>query len=493
MLNQKTTDATLGITETSNLEKIIEFKRVFPVADNAIRNKLLGILDLDKISGDDIEQLKKYFDVTKKEVMTLIKHHIYTKKIIEVLDCYPKTEYEFVEAYLSKFNIKMDYHAIFTMTKPLQYDGVIIDEERFQKMDSKMRYYIKSDCHQRFDQLELNKTLLKFVKDHGLKFNETEIQNALNYYVLTTKKEIEKSIKIKLIHDKKVKCDKEWKALANAICDTNIDETVLVLQHFVWQVKRKMFGKPVDYHMMPVLYTNKHGVGKSMFIKIFNAPLDCLVAACDFAKVVDPREFNIWKYSVLVFDEMATADRHSIDVIKNRITNDNFTVRALYTNDQVVIINESTMIGSSNIDLSNIIIDKTGMRRFYQIDCKDSFDHDVINKTDYYRLWQSVDEDAESPLLQNQQFFNNVKKHQHSKRNMSDIECFLRHYPNTERISSNELWNDFKDYLYNHAPGSVNKFRSTYFFKSLMSEAKNIDGLKITKFRSNGTFYSIIK
>ena len=56
-----------------------------------------------------------------------------------------------------------------------------------------------------------------------------------------------------------------------------LQETILpldiaVVKHFVWQVKRKLIGLPVDHHIMPILF-GKSGGGKSVAIHKLVEPL----------------------------------------------------------------------------------------------------------------------------------------------------------------------------------------------------------------------------
>lgn len=61
--------------------------------------------------------------------------------------------------------------------------------------------------------------------------------------------------------------------------------------------------------------------------------------------------------------------------------------------------NNATFIGASNKQVKEIIVDPTGMRRFYQLDCLPQMNWTALEQIDFLAMWTSVDEKAESPLL----------------------------------------------------------------------------------------------
>jgi hypothetical protein len=173
-----------------------------------------------------------------------------------------------------------------------------------------------------------------------------------------------------------------------------------VLKHFVWQVKRKIYGLPVSYHNMPVL-VGKSGSGKSQLIKKMLHPIHEMVYYDgDFKKLVDTREaFNLISYFVYFIDEMSKAETADVESIKNKITSDKIQYRKLGTNVNAVGDNHSTFIGASNLNLQYVIKDATSVRRFFQINTLDKMNWELVNSFDYLEMWQSIDENQSETFI----------------------------------------------------------------------------------------------
>jgi hypothetical protein len=174
---------------------------------------------------------------------------------------------------------------------------------------------------------------------------------------------------------------------------------LVVVQHWIWLTKRKMLGLKVGHHVMLVFY-GAQGGGKSELLTRLLQPIVGLYRPGDFLQVSDERCYRMFKDPVIFIDEMAGAERACINRIKNLITSPTVTGRPLYGNRMEEIRNNATWIGGSNFPLDEIIKDDSGNRRFYQIDClpKGQWDRDSINEIDYLSIWQSVDENGQSPL-----------------------------------------------------------------------------------------------
>jgi hypothetical protein len=169
-----------------------------------------------------------------------------------------------------------------------------------------------------------------------------------------------------------------------------------VMRHFLWQVKRKLYGKSVDWHMMPVIY-GKTGGGKTVAVRQLLGPIyELIVEPQDLKVLGDSREARLFsKNFVAFFDEMAKAENVDIGALKNKITSDNITYRKLGTNAQITEPNVCTFIGASNRPVQSLFYDPTSARRFWQIDSQPLLDWASINSIDYLGLWRAVDENAE--------------------------------------------------------------------------------------------------
>jgi hypothetical protein len=172
-----------------------------------------------------------------------------------------------------------------------------------------------------------------------------------------------------------------------------------ILKHFIWQVKRKVYGLEVDHHNMPVLFGKSDG-GKTRALAEFLRPLEGFIAPLeDLSRLNDSRELQLLKDNyVLVVDELARAERVQMDKLKNLITAKNVNQRMFGTQTHEPFSQNATLIGSSNYNLTSLLNDPTGVRRFWEIPCLDRLDWATINSIDYVELWQSVDENGDSPV-----------------------------------------------------------------------------------------------
>lgn len=183
-----------------------------------------------------------------------------------------------------------------------------------------------------------------------------------------------------------------------AITDQNVPETTAVLGHFIWSVKRKLTGLPVTNHIMPVLVGGQ-GAGKSTAINHLLKPLDKHLITASFDIFQDDRQKYLFHtYAAIFLDEMARARQADLNSLKHTITQETVSYRKLYTADSTTRPNISTFIGCSNTGVAELIIDRTGMRRFFEINTLPKLDWSAINALDYTQVWNSVNERDASPI-----------------------------------------------------------------------------------------------
>jgi hypothetical protein len=175
---------------------------------------------------------------------------------------------------------------------------------------------------------------------------------------------------------------------------------IAVMTHFIWQVKRKLHGMPVEWHIMPILF-GPTGSGKTEAVRALLAPIRELTDCPQDMQVLgDSREgFIFAKYYVVFFDELARADRVDVSALKNKITCDTISYRVLGTNTKVTNPNVATFIGASNHFVDTIIQDPTSARRFWQIETQARVDWHTVNTLDYVGMWQSVSHEEAAPIL----------------------------------------------------------------------------------------------
>ncbi|OAN50315.1 hypothetical protein A6A04_02650 [Paramagnetospirillum marisnigri] len=173
-----------------------------------------------------------------------------------------------------------------------------------------------------------------------------------------------------------------------------------VLRGAVWRVKNKLNGKPVSQHIMSYL-RGRQGCGKSTFLKWFFEPVQEGVTSTTFEMFEhDEKTIFLRDTPIILFDEVARADKADYAKVKNLMTSETAMFRKLYgeaTKGRIM----STFFGAGNLDLAEVFHDPTGLRRFFQIEVRQDLYlvmSELQEKVDPLDLWRSVDENAASPL-----------------------------------------------------------------------------------------------
>lgn len=183
-----------------------------------------------------------------------------------------------------------------------------------------------------------------------------------------------------------------------AVCGKESTLDLVVMKHFIWQVKRKLSGLSVDNHIMIVCYGGS-GIGKSVAVSKLLEPLRSMALQTDMGIFEDQFSRRAFSRNYIVFfDELNGADETNVNAIKQIITAPVIEWRAMRSERVMSAPQNSTFIGCSNEAVRDRIKDPTSSRRFWQINCATKIDWEAINAIDYLALWRSVDEKASSPL-----------------------------------------------------------------------------------------------
>lgn len=212
--------------------------------------------------------------------------------------------------------------------------------------------------------------------------------------------------------------------LIQAITGNNNPVDVAVFKHFIWQVKRKLLGKDVTWHMMPVIW-GKTGSGKSELLRKLFVPLTGYVlTGMSLDKFGDDRYYRMFNDHFICFlDEMPKIEKASIEAIKQVITADELTGRILNTHGYKAYKQNATFISTSNEAPSQLIKDTTSMRRFHYIKTVDRMDYAVINSIDMLKVWQSVDENRNNAYILD--VFDKLQEVQEDLRTKDSVEMFI--------------------------------------------------------------------
>jgi hypothetical protein len=209
----------------------------------------------------------------------------------------------------------------------------------------------------------------------------------------------------KQLHDKAIS-EHEWDRL-NGLFTTGNDLPKQVLKSFVWGTKRKALNQPVTRHLMPIVFSREQGTGKTEFVRRFTGPLQELCAdGVLFSDLADRRSGDIFRYCVVIIDDMEQIPRSSVPILKTVLTAKSMRRRTLGTSMTDAIRQQCMPIGTSNQPVEELVQDTSGNRRFVLLpwrngDVVKGGDPDVweiVNELDYKLLWQSVDPFADNPI-----------------------------------------------------------------------------------------------
>lgn len=155
----------------------------------------------------------------------------------------------------------------------------------------------------------------------------------------------------------------------------------MLFKHWMWSLKRRIFGKKVVWHIWPN-FQGAQGIGKSEIITRMLSFMEDFVTDADLGAVQDiDREIKKFTdYFVIFFDELKQGDNKdnselqlsdaAIDMIKGIMTQEKFNVRIMGGQSQNRFINTVVPISCANKHLYDIIYDGEAMRRWFEFTCQ---------------------------------------------------------------------------------------------------------------------------
>jgi hypothetical protein len=227
---------------------------------------------------------------------------------------------------------------------------------------------------------------------------------------------------------------------------------VAVVRHFVWQVKRKLYGLPVERHLMPVVTGAQRG-GKSTAVRKLISPVaDYVYKLESLTSLEDERQNEPLTTCLVVFaDEMTRSRKVDMAALKSKISTDTLQWRVLATHHRAQGPMMATFIGTANPELADLIVDETGMGRFAEIKAQAKVDWEAINGIDYVALWMSVDEQADAPI---KSYLDQLGRAQEAARTPSPVEEYVHtRYQRVDgfRTTARDLFNAYLEWMHlNH-------------------------------------------
>lgn len=337
-----------------------------------------------------------------------------------------------------------------------------LDQEGFEVVSSNTVIERKSGAH-----ANLNEIRERFVFYHLTKERpEGQLKRAFDLAMTKLIKERIERVNeaLKYTPEKEKVGEQELRKWIVAVTGlTEYELEYKVMRHFLWQVKRKLNKKLVQYHLMPILYGRIQGSGKSTAIRRLLDPISSLTLngkSIDF--VTDEKNYKaLGDYFVCFFDEMSGMDKADESALKQIITADQLAYRVFYTQASSETPQNCTFIGSSNRSVIELIKDTTGARRFFELRAQDRFDYEVINSIDYSAIWTSIDENAPA-LFYESSALELLKTEQEqykrdeaftewlSERNYIPVKVGVESIGLIVReLKLKDLWADYKDYSQN--------------------------------------------
>ena len=139
---------------------------------------------------------------------------------------------------------------------------------------------------------------------------------------------------------------------------------------------------------------------------------------------------------VMFLDEMGYASKADIDTVKNVITASSLTRRPMATNSKIAVPQNATFIGCSNKELSQLVRDPTGNRRFAAIRMRSDADRNLINSIDWAKMWGSVKIEAADPMTE---FRDMLSDQQDVTRERSRVEQWMDDFDGTCNVYQSAL------------------------------------------------------
>lgn len=254
---------------------------------------------------------------------------------------------------------------------------------------------------------------------------------------------------------------------------------IAVAKHFVWQIRRKLFGLSVEHHMMPVLY-GASGGGKSVAVHKLLGPLESVTVLQNMTVFNDQFSRQMFaKNFVMFFDELAKSKQVDVNSLKNIITAPRVEWRGIQSETINSAPQNCTFIGCSNDPLRDRIQDPTSTRRFWQINCSDLLNWEVINSIDYMAMWRSVAENGPCPLISSMEQIRAVQENELRSRNPIEdwvLACCRKSDSPGEGLTTSELYKEFKTWHErgNNTAISIQKFSKDFprYISTLLPEIK---------------------
>lgn len=212
-------------------------------------------------------------------------------------------------------------------------------------------------------------------------------------------------------------------------CDPRLIK--FAIENIIRQMKQKMNNMEVTLQLFVILVGGGH-IGKTDFFrKVLLKPLQYLYTEPKLSEITDTeKHYQLFCNNfALLCEEMSGASKADIETLKHIITAPTVPARIFHTQDRVEVPNNSTLMGTSNRRIWEIIKDTVTMRRFIDIPVE-SIDFKSFQTIDVMALWQGVKYDLNTSEIDAlfSEYNELVKPLQEDCRHRDDLEDWLEQY-----------------------------------------------------------------
>ncbi len=420
---------------TAFMEKVLPQKDYQPTREDVREFRRLGV-EAGKLDHETYEDIREFWSLRMGKNAAEAAREVRDLRIIHDLGRQPHTGREFIELFLNSRGYR-------------------------QRLDGMYDCSPTPDGRTMLPESYVWDAIVEWTGDHGGGFRTDHLRATLNRYNTDTHRRMLKETADALVFDGNPRAD-QWHDLVTALLAPEkradagfVAACTIVLQTFVWRVKRQMNGQQETVHVMPYLFSQKQGTGKSRFSGWFLDPIGDGVYQAGFDLFGDRSMTGLLRTApVIWFDEMANASKADANTVKRLMTAKHTVFRELYQKAGKDLV-FSTFFGCGNFPLCDVIRDPSGTRRFFEMEVQNRIPVERFQRDyDAQGFWRSVDETAECPYLQGDNLalvegFQMVQAQVHPV-----LQWFQTDYPPVRSwVRASNLWESFAEWERKHFSG----------------------------------------
>ena len=240
-----------------------------------------------------------------------------------------------------------------------------------------------------------------------------------------------------------------------------------------------------------VILFGHQGSGKSRFVKWFTQPVREMYGEATLGSYCDTATQSLKEDNLIIhLAEMAGASKQDSEVLKSSMEAGLSQSRAHYSHGSLVTYNRAQLIGTTNKDISEVIKDDTGNRRFIQFTLGKPGYNISYESFNIRGLWASVSVDDLEPLS-NHTLRAKVQNIQKNQKKIGIYEQWFN--DNSEKFfgeekakTQSEIYDDFKDYVEHYGASHDRSNINNYGFKIKIADLARNNNMKLIEKKTKG-------